>query len=165
MRRPLFSLQCCRYHQPRLWLGLLLSTLCQFTQNIATLPNESLSYLSPAPDNICNNIWQEICIPLNQSLVVLPGQLTIPEMDQQEFSYNLGADRIRSGGLRRRRTMSSSRAEGIVTAELRARRQQPDRPIHRPTDSLLSWTKQVSFNQVSESKCLIHRGQWTRGAW
>jgi len=38
--------------------------------------------------------------------------------------------------------MSSSKAEGIVTAELRARRLQPDRPIHRPTDSLLSWTKQ-----------------------
>jgi len=38
--------------------------------------------------------------------------------------------------------MSNSRVEGIVTAELRARRQQPDRPIHHPTDSLLSWTKQ-----------------------
>ena len=77
-------------------------------------------------------------------------------MDQQEFSYNLGADhmRKRSGGLRRRRTMSSSRAEGIVTAELKARRQQPDRPIHRPTDSLLSWTKQVNLNQGSESRCL-----------
>ena len=65
-----------------------------------------------------------------------------------EFSYNLGADRMRRPGMRRRRTMSSSRAEGIVTAELRARKQQPDRPIHHPTDSLLSWTKQVIFSLV-----------------
>ena len=66
-----------------------------------------------------------------------------------EFSYNLGADRMRRPGMRRRRTMSSSRAEGIVTAELRARKQQPDRPIHHPTDSLLSWTKQVIFSEDS----------------
>lgn len=42
-------------------------------------------------------------------------------------------------GLRRRRAQSSSRAEEIVTAELRARRAQPDRPVHRAADSLLSW--------------------------
>ena len=41
--------------------------------------------------------------------------------------------------IRRRRTQSSSRAEEIVTAELRARRAQPDRPVHRAADSLLSW--------------------------
>ena len=46
--------------------------------------------------------------------------------------------------------LSSSKAEGIVTAELRARRQQPDRPIHRPTDSLFSWTKQVSLWSLDE---------------
>merc|ERR1719430_78811 len=45
-------------------------------------------------------------------------------------------------GPRERRIMSSSKVEGIVTAELRVRRQQSDRAIHRPTDSLLSWTKQ-----------------------
>ena len=46
-------------------------------------------------------------------------------------------------GPRERRIMSRSKVEGIVTAELRVRRQQPDQAIHRPTDSLLSWTKQV----------------------
>ena len=75
---------------------------------------------------------------------------------EQEFSHNLGADRIRRrSGLRGRRTMSSSKAEGIVTAELRVRRQQPDRPIHRPTDSLLSWTKQVDFRQGIYAQCQV----------
>lgn len=42
--------------------------------------------------------------------------------------------------VRLRRTLSSSRAEDIVTAEHKVRRSQPDNPIHSPSDSLLSWT-------------------------
>ena len=93
-------------------------------------------------------IWQKVC-----SLYLLccfawttfsPREFNM----DHEFASNLGADRMRRrSGLRGRRTMSSSKAEGIVTAELRARRLQPDRPIHRPTDSLLSWTKQVGCRQ------------------
>ena len=40
----------------------------------------------------------------------------------------------------RGRTLSSGRAEDIVTAEQKARQLQPDRPIHSPCDSLLSWS-------------------------
>ena len=56
--------------------------------------------------------------------------------------HKLGTEGMKSC-LRRRRTVSSSKVEGIVTAELRARKLQPDRPIHYPTDSLLSWNNQV----------------------
>jgi len=42
--------------------------------------------------------------------------------------------------VRLRRTLSSSRAEDIVTAEHKVRQAQPDNPIHSPSDSLLSWT-------------------------
>ena len=38
------------------------------------------------------------------------------------------------------RTLSSSRAEDIVTAEHKVRQLQPDRPVHAPRDSLLSWS-------------------------
>jgi len=55
--------------------------------------------------------------------------------------HKLGTEGMKSC-LRRRRTVSSSKVEGIVTAELRARKLQPDRPIHYPTDSLLSWNNQ-----------------------
>ena len=40
----------------------------------------------------------------------------------------------------RPRPVSSSRAEDIVTAELKMRQRQPDRPVHAPHDSLLSWS-------------------------
>ena len=36
-----------------------------------------------------------------------------------------------------------------MTAELRARKLQPDRPIHYPTDSLLSWNNQVGPDNTS----------------
>ena len=109
-------------------------------------------------------IWQEICmylLSLYLSCCFAWTTLTIPErelsMEDQELSHNLGADRTRRrSGLRRRRTMSNSRVEGIVTAELRARRQQPDRPIHHPTDSLLSWTKQVgSSHRGGSFACIL----------
>ena len=60
--------------------------------------------------------------------------------------HKLGTEGMKSC-LRRRRTVSSSKVEGIVTAELRARKLQPDRPIHYPTDSLLSWNNQVGPEQ------------------
>ena len=40
----------------------------------------------------------------------------------------------------RGRTLSSSRAEDIVSAELKARRLAPDSPVHSPRDSVLSWS-------------------------
>ena len=40
----------------------------------------------------------------------------------------------------RGRTLSTGRAEDIVTAQQKARQLQPDKPIHSPCDSLLSWT-------------------------
>ena len=82
--------------------------------------------------------------PLPQP-VVLPEQPTAPERESimgHGIPHNLGTEGMKSC-LRRRRTVSSSKAEGIVTAELRARKLQPDRPIHYPTDSLLSWNNQV----------------------
>ena len=48
--------------------------------------------------------------------------------------------RTEAGPGARRRTQSSSRAEEIVTCELKARKAQPDHPIHSPCDSLLSWS-------------------------
>ena len=47
--------------------------------------------------------------------------------------------RKRSKVKMRGRTLSSGRAEDIVTAEQKARQLQPDKPIHAPCDSLLSW--------------------------
>ena len=41
---------------------------------------------------------------------------------------------------RLRKVKSSSRAQEIVTEEEKIRRAQPDRPVHRPKDSLFSWT-------------------------
>ncbi|BES88557.1 O-acyltransferase [Nesidiocoris tenuis] len=43
-------------------------------------------------------------------------------------------------GLRLRRTKSVSRAEDVVKEEQRVRRSQPDKPCHRPRDSLFSWS-------------------------
>ena len=48
--------------------------------------------------------------------------------------------RRRSKVRHRGRTLSTGRAEDIVTAEQKARQLQPDRPIHSPCDSLLSWS-------------------------
>ena len=82
--------------------------------------------------------------PLPQP-IVWPEQPTAPERESimgHGVPHNLGTEGIKSC-LRRRRTVSSSKVEGIVTAELRARKLQPDRPIHYPTDSLLSWNNQV----------------------
>lgn len=42
--------------------------------------------------------------------------------------------------VRYRRAKSVTRAEEIQMAEQRARRSQPDKPCHRPRDSLFSWT-------------------------
>jgi len=39
-----------------------------------------------------------------------------------------------------RRTNSTSRAEDIVTEDAKIRRAQPDKPIHRPRDSIFSWS-------------------------
>ena len=79
--------------------------------------------------------------------------------------HKLGTEGMKSC-LRRRRTVSSSKVEGIVTAELRARRLQPDRPIHYPTDSLLSWNNQVGPENTSDFLPVppLRRG-WTRGVW
>uniref|UniRef100_A0A0A9Z8M6 O-acyltransferase n=1 Tax=Lygus hesperus TaxID=30085 RepID=A0A0A9Z8M6_LYGHE len=43
-------------------------------------------------------------------------------------------------GLRLRRTKSVTRAEEIVKEEQKLRKQQPDKPCHRPRDSLFSWS-------------------------
>lgn len=43
-------------------------------------------------------------------------------------------------GLRLRRTQSVTRAEEIQAEELKVRRSQPDKPCHKPRDSLFSWT-------------------------
>lgn len=43
-------------------------------------------------------------------------------------------------GLRLRRAQSVTRAEEIQAEEKKARRSQPDKPCHRPQDSLFSWT-------------------------
>jgi len=40
---------------------------------------------------------------------------------------------------RLRRTNSTSRAEDIVTEDAKVRKSQPDKPIHSPRDSLVSW--------------------------
>jgi len=40
---------------------------------------------------------------------------------------------------RLRRTNSTSRAEDIVTEDAKVRKSQPDKPIHSPRDSLISW--------------------------
>ncbi|XP_066980807.1 diacylglycerol O-acyltransferase 1 isoform X1 [Macrobrachium rosenbergii] len=42
-------------------------------------------------------------------------------------------------GVRLRRTKSTTRAEQITEVERKLRQSQPDRPIHQPRDSLLSW--------------------------
>ncbi|XP_077272035.1 diacylglycerol O-acyltransferase isoform X2 [Temnothorax americanus] len=42
--------------------------------------------------------------------------------------------------VRSRRTKSVTRAEEIQKAELKVRRSQPDKPCHRPRDSLFSWS-------------------------
>ena len=114
-------------------------------------------------------IWQEICSLYLHCCFAWTTFFPREFNMDHEFASNLGADRMRRrSGLRGRRTMSSSKAEGIVTAELRARRLQPDRPIHRPTDSLLSWTKQVGCIQGifgEEPHSLYFRGQWTPRAW
>ncbi|XP_014253436.1 diacylglycerol O-acyltransferase 1 isoform X2 [Cimex lectularius] len=47
---------------------------------------------------------------------------------------------VDSEGLRLRRTKSVTRAEEIQTQEARARRAQPDKPCHKPRDSLFSWS-------------------------
>jgi len=42
--------------------------------------------------------------------------------------------------MRLRRANSVSRAEDIVTEDAKIRRAQPDKPVHRPRDSLFSWS-------------------------
>ena len=105
--------------------------------------------------------------PLRQP-VVLPEQPTAPERESimgHGIPHKLGTEGMKSC-LRRRRTVSSSKVEGIVTAELRARRLQPDRPIHYPTDSLLSWNNQVGpEDRIDISQVPTLRRGWTRGVW
>ncbi|XP_012270220.1 diacylglycerol O-acyltransferase 1 [Orussus abietinus] len=50
------------------------------------------------------------------------------------------ADHEHEGRVRNRRAKSVTRAEEIQMAEQRARRSQPDKPCHRPRDSLFSWS-------------------------
>ncbi|XP_065357805.1 diacylglycerol O-acyltransferase 1 [Calliphora vicina] len=45
---------------------------------------------------------------------------------------------------RYRRTQSVTRAEEITTKEEKQRKEQPDKPIHRPRDSLFSWSSGFS---------------------
>lgn len=105
--------------------------------------------------------------PLPQP-IVLPEQPTAPERESimgHGVPHNLGTEGMKSC-LRRRRTVSSSKVEGIVTAELRARKLQPDRPIHYPTDSLLSWNNQVGPEErIDISQVPTLRRGWTRGVW
>ena len=105
--------------------------------------------------------------PLPQP-VVLPEQPTAPERESimgHGVPHNLGTEGMKSC-LRRRRTVSSSKVEGIVTAELRARKLQPDRPIHYPTDSLFSWNNQVGPEErINISQVPTLRRGWTRGVW
>ena len=102
--------------------------------------------------------------------VVLPEQPTAPERERESrmghgVPHKLGTEGMKSC-LRRRRTVSSSKVEGIVTAELRARKLQPDRPIHYPTDSLLSWNNQVGPEErIDISQVPTLRRGWTRGVW
>ena len=63
-----------------------------------------------------------------------------PKMDAA-VSEKTGNHRSRRPQINaRQRTLSSSRAEDIVTAEMKVRQLQPDRPVHAPRDSLLSWS-------------------------
>ena len=105
--------------------------------------------------------------PLPQP-IVLPEQPTAPERESimgHGVPHKLGTEGMKSC-LRRRRTVSSSKVEGIVTAELRARKLQPDRPIHYPTDSLLSWNNQVGPEErIDISQVPTLRMGWTRGVW
>ena len=57
-------------------------------------------------------------------------------VDKEDVSASRRRSHIRVRG----RTLSSSRAEDIVTAEQKARRLAPDSPVHSPRDSLFSWT-------------------------
>ena len=59
---------------------------------------------------------------------------------EREHVNREGVGRRRSHIRVRCRTLSSSRAEDIVTAEQKARRLAPDSPVHSPRDSLFSWT-------------------------
>jgi len=62
-------------------------------------------------------------------------------MDAAAVSEKTGQSRSRRRQIKvRQRTLSSSRAEDIVTAEHKVRQLQPDRPVHTPRDSLLSWS-------------------------
>ncbi|CRL01570.1 CLUMA_CG014426, isoform A [Clunio marinus] len=49
--------------------------------------------------------------------------------------------------VRLRRTQSVTRAEEITTSEQKQRKSQPDKPIHKPRDSLFSWSS--NFNDFS----------------
>jgi len=58
----------------------------------------------------------------------------------EEMSAGEQQQQVRRSKVRMRRTLSSGRAEDIVTAEQKARQLQHDRPVHSPCDSLLSWS-------------------------
>ncbi|CAO1309476.1 unnamed protein product [Diamesa serratosioi] len=52
-----------------------------------------------------------------------------------------------SDKIRYRRTQSVTRAEEITTQQQKQRKSQPDKPIHKPRDSLFSWSS--NFNDFS----------------
>ncbi|XP_044743865.1 diacylglycerol O-acyltransferase 1 isoform X1 [Chrysoperla carnea] len=50
--------------------------------------------------------------------------------------------KLLNGKVKHRRAKSVARAEDIQLQELKARRSQPDKPCHRPQDSLFSWASE-----------------------
>ncbi|XP_030384598.1 diacylglycerol O-acyltransferase 1 [Scaptodrosophila lebanonensis] len=64
-------------------------------------------------------------------------------IDLRQYRKVLDKDENGNGGekkLRYRRTQSVTRAEEITTKEEKQRKAQPDKPCHRPRDSLFSWS-------------------------
>ena len=62
-------------------------------------------------------------------------------MEHENNERLIVSRRSRRGHVKvRGRTLSSSRAQDIVTAEHKARSRAPDSPVHSPRDSLLSWS-------------------------
>ncbi|XP_068219490.1 diacylglycerol O-acyltransferase 1 [Palaemon carinicauda] len=58
---------------------------------------------------------------------------------EREVLRNAKIAQLSRQGVRLRRTKSTTRAEQITEVERKLRQSQPDRPLHRPHDSLLSW--------------------------
>ncbi|XP_037928335.1 diacylglycerol O-acyltransferase 1 [Teleopsis dalmanni] len=69
-------------------------------------------------------------------------------IDLRQFRKVLDRDENGNGSsekkMRYRRTQSVTRAEEITTKEEKQRKKQPDKPCHRPRDSLFSWSSGFS---------------------